>query len=492
MIEDPAGRQILAIMFTDVVGYTAITERDEQSAVRIREAHRDLVQTLVKQFGGEVVDVTGDESLSIFASALRAVDCAIAIQSALRSDPELRLRIGIHLGDVLRKGSEVIGEGVNVAARVRPLAEPGGICVSEPVYQMVRSRTHVAARAMGSRALKNVAEPIGVYALSASESAAVRPRRASRLLLALSAAAITVVAVFVFARGPILSWLVVNVPLLTGETYEQQIAFATTPDGVQLAYATAGEGPPVVFVVGWATHLTEGIGSPLYDMRSTGAWWTRNHRTVRFDGRGFGLSDRNVTDLSLEKRVLDLETVVDALGFDRFALYGSSAGGPTAAAYASRHPERVSRLVLTCTFAVGSRGDPAFAAEREGFSRFIDTGWAGPAARAAMAQFLAPESNEVQRRLLMHFLHVSGDGPQFAAFMQGTLATDVREQARSIRVPTLVVASDADTTVPLTSSRQLASLIPGARLEIISGAGHAEACMLDPRVMEMTAAFIAE
>ena len=136
MPETHQERQLLAIMFTDVVGYTALTERDEAGAVRIREAHRELVHTLVKQFEGEVVDAPGDESLSIFASALHAVDCALALQGALRSYPDLRVRIGIHLGE-------------NVAARVRPLAEPGGICVSEPVYQLVRSRAHVTARALG-------------------------------------------------------------------------------------------------------------------------------------------------------------------------------------------------------------------------------------------------------------------------------------------------------------------------------------------------------
>ncbi len=94
MADAHADRQLLAIMFTDVVGYTAITERDEASAVRIREAHRDLIRTLVGQFDGEVVDVTGDESLSIFASALRAVDCAMAVQGALRSHPDLRERNG--------------------------------------------------------------------------------------------------------------------------------------------------------------------------------------------------------------------------------------------------------------------------------------------------------------------------------------------------------------------------------------------------------------
>ena len=112
MAEAQAARQLLAIMFTDVVGYTALTERDEAAAVRVRERHRDLVRTLVNQFDGEVVDVTGDESLSIFPSALRAVDCALSLQGALRSHPDLRLRIGIHLGDVLRRDGEVIGEGL--------------------------------------------------------------------------------------------------------------------------------------------------------------------------------------------------------------------------------------------------------------------------------------------------------------------------------------------------------------------------------------------
>src|SRR5271157_2956668 len=118
MTEAHEERRLLAIMFTDVVGFTALTERDEAAAVRVRERHRELVRTLVHQFDGELVDATGDESLSIFPSALRAVDCALALQGALRSHPDVRLRIGVHLGDVLRRGAEVIGEGVNVASRI--------------------------------------------------------------------------------------------------------------------------------------------------------------------------------------------------------------------------------------------------------------------------------------------------------------------------------------------------------------------------------------
>ena len=131
-------------------------------------------------FDGEVVDTTGDESLSVFPSALRAVDCALAMQGALANYPDLRVRIGIHLGDVLRHDGDIVGEGVNVAARVRPLAEPGGIAISAPVYQMVRTRAHVTAQSLGTQTFKNVGDPLEVFALSTGGAAPAKKRRRSR------------------------------------------------------------------------------------------------------------------------------------------------------------------------------------------------------------------------------------------------------------------------------------------------------------------------
>lgn len=488
-------RQLLAIMFTDVVGYTAITERDEASAVRIRDAHRDLVRTLVKQFDGEVIDVTGDESFSIFSSALHAVDCAMAIQGALRSDPELRLRIGVHLGDVLRRNGEVIGEGVNVAARIRPLAKPGGICVSEPVYQMVRTRVHVAAEQLGSQLLKNVDQPIQLYALTTNELAASRGaerRGRSRRGLAIAGAVLALLCgVAWFFRGPVLAWAVLTLPRIVGSSIEQQIAFAETSDGVQIAYATTGSGPPIVFVLGWGTHLQEGMGSPLYDQVGFLSFYSRDHLVVRYDGRGFGLSDRDVSDFSLDARVRDLETVVDALGLERFALYGYSAGGPASVEYASRHPERVERLVLAATTA-RPEADPAQSQMFRNLFDLIENSWESPVARVSFVQFLAPESNDVERRVLMHFLSVAANGPQLGGFMRSMRELDVSEQARRIQVPTLVLASNVDTTIPLAQSRRLASLIPGARFEIIEGASHIGASVGDPRLMTLVAEFLSD
>lgn len=231
----------------------------------MREQHRELLETLVHQFEGELVDTTGDESLSVFPSALRAVDCALALQGALQNHADLRLRIGIHLGDVLRHEGEVVGEGVNIAARVRPLAEPGGVVVSEPVYQMIRTRPHVTARSLGAQDFKNVSEPVSVYALSAGAGAVAtgtgRWRRPVGLVL--GAALVVCIALIGWNRSAILAWLALNGPRFLATPVEQQIGFAETVDGVRVAYATSGQGPPIVMVLGWISHLTEGIGSPL-------------------------------------------------------------------------------------------------------------------------------------------------------------------------------------------------------------------------------------
>jgi class 3 adenylate cyclase/pimeloyl-ACP methyl ester carboxylesterase len=497
MADPQEQRQLLAIMFTDVVGYTALTERDEAAAVRVREQHRDLIKTLVTQFDGELVDVTGDESLSIFPSALRAVDCALALQGALRNYRDLRVRVGIHLGDVLRRNGEVIGEGVNVAARIRPLAEPGGICVSEPVHQIVRSRVHVTMQALGAKTFKNVGQPMPVYSLAAVESAtrSAHPRRRFRIALGVLSAAAALAIAALLTNGPaVMAWLALNLPRLLSSPVEQQIGFAETSDGVRIAYATTGAGPPIVSVLGWMTHLKEGLGSPLYDQSGAIAAGSRDALLVRYDGRGFGLSDRDVEDFSLDARVRDLEAVVDTLGLQRFGLYAISAGGPTAIAYADRHPEKVSRILLAATFPGGAAGNistTGLSAEaRRARRELMRTAWQSPATRAMTVQLLAPDAGDVERRVLMHFLQVAGDGPALAGFADASGSIDVTDEARRIRVPTLVVSGGADPLLP--GGRLLASLIPNARFEILEGANHIEASVTDPRLATLRAEFFGQ
>jgi adenylate cyclase len=156
-------RQLAAIMFSDVVGYTAIMGRDEHAALRALDAHRELLSILLPKFNGRMAGEIGDGTLTSFHSALEAVNCAREMQATLQDEPELKVRIGIHLGDVVFSNNTVLGDGVNVASRIHALAPPGGICVSANVYDEIRNKPGTRLKDLGEQKLKNVSRPIRVY-----------------------------------------------------------------------------------------------------------------------------------------------------------------------------------------------------------------------------------------------------------------------------------------------------------------------------------------
>lgn len=163
-----ATRRLAAILFSDIVGYTALMAESEERGLRARARHRNLFRATVARYHGKIVDENGDELVLIFSSALAAANCALATQAALRDDPELKLRIGIHLGDVIFERRRVYGDGINVASRIRPLAVPGGIAVSEPVFDALKNQPAVQLEPLGKQALKNVPREIAVYAVTGS------------------------------------------------------------------------------------------------------------------------------------------------------------------------------------------------------------------------------------------------------------------------------------------------------------------------------------
>jgi adenylate cyclase len=157
-------------MFSDVVGYTAIMGRDEHEALRALDAHRELLRALLPKFNGRMVGEIGDGTLTAFHSAIDAVNCAREVQASLQQDqPELKVRIGIHLGDVVFSNNTVLGDGVNVASRIHALAPPGGICVSANVHDEIRNKPGTRFKDLGKQRLKNVSRPIRVYQLAASD-----------------------------------------------------------------------------------------------------------------------------------------------------------------------------------------------------------------------------------------------------------------------------------------------------------------------------------
>ena len=160
-------RQLSAIMFTDIVGYTSLMGKDEKKGLEILDQKQHLIEPILDKFNGEKLKDIGDGTLSSFRSAVDAVNCAINIQRENLSNGNFSIRIGIHVGDVVFRDGDIFGDGVNVASRIEPLAEPGGICVSGSVYENIRNQTSIKSFYLGEKELKNVAEPIRVYALTA-------------------------------------------------------------------------------------------------------------------------------------------------------------------------------------------------------------------------------------------------------------------------------------------------------------------------------------
>src|SRR6266849_3667826 len=161
-----ATRELAAIMFSDIAGYTLIMGRDEDKALRALGEHREVLRGVLPKFNGRMIGEIGDGTLSSFHSALDAVNCARDVQASLKDDPEMQLRIGIHVGDVLFKDNTVLGDGVNVASRIHALAPPGGICISDRVYDEIRNKPEISVKDLGEQKLKNVSRPIRVYAMA--------------------------------------------------------------------------------------------------------------------------------------------------------------------------------------------------------------------------------------------------------------------------------------------------------------------------------------
>src|ERR1700745_4283986 len=142
-------RELAAIMFSDIAGYTAIMTRDEREGLEARNSHRELLRTILPRFNGRLLGDLGDGALSSFHSAIDAVNCERALQAATGNNAQFRIRIGIHVGDVLFSDNTVLGDGVNVASRIVALTEPGRICISERVYDEIRNQRGMGVKSLG-------------------------------------------------------------------------------------------------------------------------------------------------------------------------------------------------------------------------------------------------------------------------------------------------------------------------------------------------------
>jgi len=255
----------------------------------------------------------------------------------------------------------------------------------------------------------------------------------------------------------------------------QEIRFATAGDGTRLAYAISGAGPPLVKAANWLSHLAYDWESPVW--RHWLAELSRRFRLVRYDERGCGLSDWDSGRFSFDDWVDDLEAVVDAAGLDRFPLLGISQGGPVAIAYAVRHPERVTHLVLLGSYAQGRRKSaraPDELALADARVEIVRLGWGrpDPAYRQIFVSRFLPEGTQEQWRSFDELQRRSTSADNAWRFVDEFANIDVTNLAPKLTVPTLIMCSRREPDNRFEQSRLLAALIPESRLVPLDSSNH--------------------
>ena len=337
-------RRLAAVMAADMVGYSRLMEADEEGILVRQKAHRkELIDPEITRYRGRIVKTTGDGMLAEFTSAQDAVRCAIDIQTGMTrreldqdDDRRIQYRVGINLGDVVFDDGDIFGDGVNVAARLEGLAEPGGVCISDIVHQTVLDRLNVPFRDMGGQRVKNISRPIKVWQWT---SDAPPERETPEVGL------------------------------------KQRVQFTASADGTQIAWASVGEGPPVFKAPNYLNHIEYEWTSPIWGPFL--AEFARKNRLVRFDQRGNGLSDWDIGKISPDAMIEDMEAVVAAAGLERFALFGISQSAAFSVRYAVKHPEKVSCLILFNGYTRGrrARGDAEDDSLHNAAQMMIREGW---------------------------------------------------------------------------------------------------------------------
>lgn len=256
----------------------------------------------------------------------------------------------------------------------------------------------------------------------------------------------------------------------------QEVRYCIAPDGAGVAYALTGTGPPLVKAANWLTNLEQEWDSPIW------AHWlhelARDHRLIRYDERGCGLSDWDVPEFSFDAWVDDLELVVDAAGVDEpFTLLGLSQGGAVAVAYAVRHPERVARLVLVGAYARGRLVRAETPEDREEAALDLEIGKAAwrhddDAFRQFFASQFLPDGGRELWDAFNRLQRATTSTENAVAFLDVFARIDITRLAPDVTCPTFVAHSHGDMRVPRSQARELASLIPDSRMMVLSSRNH--------------------
>lgn len=436
-------RRLAVVLAADMVGFSRLIQADEMDVLLRQKDHRKkLIDPEIKRNRGRIFKTTGDGILAEFASAQDAVRCAIEIQKMMRrrevdreEDRRILYRVGINLGDVVFDDHDVFGDGVNVASRLEGLAEPGGVCISDIVHQTVVDRISEPFRDMGSQRVKNISRPVRVWQWTPD---APVEQKAPEIALS------------------------------------QRVQFCTSSDGTQIAWATVGEGPPVLKAPNWMNHLEFEWSSPIW--APFFSEFASTNRLIRFDQRGNGLSDWDVERISPDSMIEDMEAVVRSAKLERFALLGVSQGAGFSVRYAVQHPEHVSCLILLDGFMRGRnhRGDPDQKKFYEMAKIMMREGWGSPSSiyrHFFSSTFLPGASKEIQNSM-DEMQRISANAENAIRIFEMNSDINTVEIAKQVRIPTLVLHITGDNVAPVGEGRLTARLIPGAQFVELPGNDH--------------------
>jgi class 3 adenylate cyclase/pimeloyl-ACP methyl ester carboxylesterase len=431
-------RRLAAILAADAVGYSRMMREDEPGTLALLQKHRsEVIDPGIAKHRGRIVKLMGDGLLAEFSSVVEAVDCAAEIQRAMaarnggsQNQRNMAFRIGVHLGDIIVEGDDLYGDGVNIASRLEGLAERGSVCISRQAYDHVQKKLALSYRSLGPKNLKNIPDPVEAFAIQGDGLAMANER--------------------------------------------QEIRYCRTADSVRLAYAISGHGPPLVKTGNWLNHLEYDWDSPIWHHLFVGL--SREYRLIRYDPRGTGLSDWDVSDISLDAWVSDVATVVDAAGVDRFPLFGLSQGCAVSIAYAVRYPKRVSHLVLCGGFALGANKlKPEESERRKALVTLMRLEWGAdnPAIRQSFAARLMPDATKEQVDSFNDLQRKTTSAECAARYFETAGNIDVVGLLPQVKVTTLVMHARGDAQVPIECGRQLAACIPGAKFVALQSNNHA-------------------
>ncbi|MEM7122493.1 MAG: alpha/beta fold hydrolase [Pseudomonadota bacterium] len=446
MADEGQSRKLTTIVAADVAGYSRLTAADETGTLTALRAHRsEFIDPRIAAHRGRIANTAGDSLLIEFPSVSDAVRFSVEVQRGMTErngpvaeDRRIAFRVGINLGDVVQQDDDLLGDGVNVAARLEAIAPPGRICVSEVVKDALGQEAGIRFEDLGPQRLKNLSKSIHAYLVADTDGG---------------------------STGRSGSY---------GLADQSTVRYLQSSDGVSIAYADVGEGYPMVIMGGWMTHLEKDWESPMMGYFLTNL--SKSFHLLRFDQRGNGMSDWDNVEMSFEKMVDDLERVVDRFDYEKVAIFATSQAASVSIAFAVRHPDRVSHLVLHGGYARGRRhrGEPGADAESEALVTLIRQRWGAdnPAFRQYMTSLFMPDASAEEAAWFNEFQRTCGPGENMAGFRAMFDDLDIAERLEQVRAPTLILHCNEDSVAPLSEGKFMASRIPGAQFVMLRSKNH--------------------